>query len=123
MRESEDEHHQHCSFSPSRCTDPTLLSFVGKSEELSALAKFSKWFQKRGAPFDRHDWVVDRCGLERVRYIIDYYDDPQANDEYGLDISLVTRPAPDSVGNIWDRVRRPFWLWRNGAGGDSTAGA
>ena len=23
-------------------------------------------------PFDRHDWVVDRCGTE-VRYIIDFY--------------------------------------------------
>lgn len=24
------------------------------------------------APFDRHDWVVDRCGKE-VRYVIDFY--------------------------------------------------
>lgn len=24
------------------------------------------------APFDRHDWVVDRCGT-RVEYIIDFY--------------------------------------------------
>ncbi len=24
------------------------------------------------APFDRHDWVVDRCGRE-VRYVIDFY--------------------------------------------------
>lgn len=24
------------------------------------------------APFDRHDWVIDRCGKE-VRYIIDFY--------------------------------------------------
>jgi len=23
-------------------------------------------------PFDRHDWIVDRCGKE-VRYVIDYY--------------------------------------------------
>lgn len=23
-------------------------------------------------PFDRHDWVVDRCGDE-VRYVIDFY--------------------------------------------------
>jgi hypothetical protein len=23
-------------------------------------------------PFDRHDWVVDRCGTD-VRYIIDFY--------------------------------------------------
>lgn len=25
-----------------------------------------------GMPFDRHDWVVDRCGKE-VRYVIDFY--------------------------------------------------
>jgi hypothetical protein len=24
------------------------------------------------APFDRHDWIVDRCGT-KVRYIIDFY--------------------------------------------------
>ncbi len=23
-------------------------------------------------PFDRHDWIVDRCGKE-VRYVIDFY--------------------------------------------------
>ena len=26
----------------------------------------------REAPFDRHDWIVDRCGRE-VRYVIDFY--------------------------------------------------
>lgn len=24
------------------------------------------------APFDRHDWVIDRCGT-RVEYVIDFY--------------------------------------------------
>jgi cytochrome c heme-lyase len=24
-------------------------------------------------PFDRHDWVVERCGGERVEYVIDFY--------------------------------------------------
>ena len=24
------------------------------------------------SPFDRHDWIVDRCGTE-VRYVIDFY--------------------------------------------------
>lgn len=23
-------------------------------------------------PFDRHDWVIDRCGM-RVEYVIDFY--------------------------------------------------
>lgn len=24
------------------------------------------------APFDRHDWVVDRCGVQ-IEYVIDFY--------------------------------------------------
>ncbi|CAD7970458.1 unnamed protein product [Amoebophrya sp. A25] len=95
-----------------RCKNPTLLSFVGKSEELSLGGHFSSYFRSRGAPFDRHDWVVDRCGLEKVRYIIDYYDDPNAgaDDEHGLDISLVTRPAAtDGFRNIFDILRKPLW--------------
>jgi hypothetical protein len=33
-------------------------------------------------PFDRHDWVIDRCGQE-VRYVIDfyYYDDKAGTPE------------------------------------------
>eukprot|EP00392_Amoebophrya_sp_AT5.2_P002176 g2181.t1 len=99
-----------------KCKDPSLLSFVGKSEELSAGGYFSKYFRRRGAPFDRHDWLVDRCGTQQVRYIIDYYDDPDAADTHGLDISLVTRPAPDSFQNLYDRLRKPFWD-RFGPGG------
>jgi hypothetical protein len=33
------------------------------------------------APFDRHDWYVDRCGRE-IKYVIDYYsiEDPQSGE-------------------------------------------
>jgi cytochrome c heme-lyase len=36
-------------------------------------------------PFDRHDWIVDRCGKD-VRYIIDYYDggEVKKNGEFTL---------------------------------------
>jgi hypothetical protein len=35
-------------------------------------------------PFDRHDWVVDRCGQE-VRYVIDFYfyDDKAGTSQVG----------------------------------------
>ncbi|CAD7965682.1 unnamed protein product [Amoebophrya sp. A120] len=105
-----------------RCKDPTLLSFVGKSEELSLGGHFSNYFRARGAPFDRHDWLVDRCGLEQVRYIIDYYDDPHANDQHGLDISLVTRPAPDSVQNVWDILRKPYYDYLERSKASSSGG-
>ena len=53
------------------------------------------------APFDRHDWVVDRCGT-RLRYVIDFYTGhtggPQSNN---LSFYLDVRPALDS----WEGVR------------------
>ena len=54
-------------------------------------------------PFDRHDWVVDRCGRE-VRYIIDFYSGPP---QPGAPASmhLDVRPALDSVGALYDRLK------------------
>jgi cytochrome c heme-lyase len=54
-------------------------------------------------PFDRHDWVVDRCGKE-VRYIIDFYSGapvPGVPASMHLDV----RPALDSVGALYDRLK------------------
>lgn len=101
-----------------RCKDPSLLRFVGKSEDLSWKAQFSTWFRSRGRPFDRHDWTVDRCGLETVRYIIDYYDDPNSKENDELEITLDTRPALDSWSAVWDHVRKPFYgRWPTWLGG------
>lgn len=38
---------------------------------VSPLARVRSWLTGE-LPFDRHDWVVDRCGQE-VRYVIDFY--------------------------------------------------
>jgi cytochrome c heme-lyase len=54
-------------------------------------------------PFDRHDWVVDRCGTE-VRYIIDFYSGvPQPGVPAAMHLDV--RPALDSLGALWDRLR------------------
>jgi cytochrome c heme-lyase len=59
-------------------------------------------------PFDRHDWVVNRCG-EEVTYIIDFYAGqpdpkrPEAVASFYLDV----RPAPTLTGLI-DRARFLF---------------
>ena len=63
-------------------------------------------------PFDRHDWIVDRCGKD-VRYIIDYYDignpvDPKNHSFAVLDV----RPAIDSFGAVWDRMKVAYWRIR-----------
>lgn len=60
-------------------------------------------------PFDRHDWVVDRCGRE-VRYVIDFYSGPS---QPGAPVSmhLDVRPALDSVGALYDRLKmQARWL-------------
>jgi cytochrome c heme-lyase len=88
-----------------QCKDVSLVRFVGRSEDLSPKAWFSHFFLPRGKPFDRHDWYVDRCG-KQIRYVIDYYDDPRAENE--LDLTLDTRPALDSFSNLWDRIRFRF---------------
>lgn len=90
------------------CPTPSLLRFVGRSEDLSWGASWSKRLSYRGVPFDRHDWFVDRCGQKVVRYVIDYYDDPRSGED-DLQITIDARPAFDSVGAAIDRFRRPMW--------------
>ena len=60
-------------------------------------------------PFDRHDWVVDRCGAE-VRYLIDFY---RGRTPKGIPASMTpmyldARPAADDLSGAWDRARMPF---------------
>lgn len=56
---------------PARCAGPRLHSFEGLSARLSPRARVNTWLGY-APPFDRHDWVVDRCGT-RVDYVIDFY--------------------------------------------------
>ena len=60
------------------------------------------------APFDRHDWVIDRCGV-RMRYIIDFYTgrtDPSAPQAPSFYIDA--RPALDNWEGVKMRAER-FW--------------
>lgn len=53
------------------CPDPTLLKFFGNPQGKSIRGMFYKYILRRDH-FDRHDWIIDRCGKE-VRYILDFY--------------------------------------------------
>ncbi|KAK5634296.1 hypothetical protein RRF57_010011 [Xylaria bambusicola] len=55
----------------SSCDGPRLHSFSGLSTQMSPKARFNTFLGYQ-APFDRHDWVVDRCGKE-IEYVIDFY--------------------------------------------------
>lgn len=56
-------------------------------------------------PFDRHDWIIDRCG-HRVRYVIDFY---AGSNKLGLDkpsFYLDVRPALDDFDSFTMRMSR-----------------
>eukprot|EP00743_Colponemidia_sp_Colp-15_P004296 GILK01004634.1.p1 GENE.GILK01004634.1~~GILK01004634.1.p1 ORF type:complete len:262 (+),score=30.70 GILK01004634.1:63-848(+) len=110
----------------SHCADPTLLKFRGRPDELSPKARFMSWFG-HPTPFDRHDWVIDRCGTQ-VRYIIDFYYKPVADDSQAVslkngflhtqNITVDVRPALDSFGAVFDRVKfqfRKLWSFNSSA--------
>ena len=54
------------------CNGPMLRSFSGDSGRVSPRAR---WLGVWGyeSPFDRHDWVVERCEGAGVEYVIDFY--------------------------------------------------
>jgi cytochrome c heme-lyase len=43
------------------CMNPRLASFGGKAKDYSPRARIRNWLGYK-LPFDRHDWLVDRCG-------------------------------------------------------------
>ena len=47
------------------CMNPRLASFGGKAKDFSPRARVRSWMGYQ-LPYDRHDWIVDRCG-KRVR--------------------------------------------------------
>jgi cytochrome c heme-lyase len=101
---------KHCSLLLLLLTAPP--PFVVCCDACSPLARIRSWLTGE-LPFDRHDWVVDRCGTE-VRYVIDFYfyDDKAGTAEA---FEVVTRPALDSPTAALDRVKmgvyRKFAEW------------
>lgn len=61
-----------------RCGGPRLRSFSGDSSRVSPRARWLGLWGYEG-PFDRHDWVVERCEGDGdgegavVEYVIDFY--------------------------------------------------
>ncbi len=83
-------------------------------------------------PFDRHDWIIDRCGMhlrpsfklrinyninfiatkgKEVKYVIDYYDGGKVFEDYKFAL-LDVRPAMNSWENCWDRMKVAWWRWK-----------
>ena len=90
------------------CTERRrLLRFQQKTEP--TLKAQALQFVGYKPPFDRHDWVVERCGTE-VTYLIDFY---RGRAVRGIPAEMTpmyldARPAADDLAGAWDRVRAPF---------------
>ncbi|XP_049851377.1 probable holocytochrome-c-type synthase [Schistocerca gregaria] len=84
------------------CPLPKLLRFQGKAESYSPKARLRSWMGYV-LPFDRHDWIIDRCGKEQ-RYIIDFYQGSTKDTQGRPSIYVDVRPDLSFSGAI-DRVR------------------
>ncbi|MES1909607.1 MAG: hypothetical protein MHM6MM_002319 [Cercozoa sp. M6MM] len=85
------------------CDNVTLARFEGLSHLPSVKARMLQMLG-HPAPFDRHDWFVDRCGRE-VRYVIDYYA-PWGSHGFHIDV----RPAP-TLSGVLDRAHMMARHW------------
>lgn len=79
-----------------------LKQFTGKPNELSPKARMRS-LAGYALPFDRHDWVVDRCGTD-VRYVLDFYQGEPNSPSALVHVHIDARPALDSWQAVRDRL-------------------
>ncbi|KAJ4294538.1 Cytochrome c1 heme lyase [Kalmusia sp. IMI 367209] len=82
------------------CGGPRLESFSGLSSSLTPRARFNTLLGYK-PPFDRHDWVVDRCGT-KVEYVIDFYAGKEEG-KTGKDLNFFLDVRPKL--NSWEGVK------------------
>ncbi|CAH0015198.1 unnamed protein product [Clonostachys rhizophaga] len=88
----------------SKCGGPKLESFANKMDRMTPTARINTVLGYT-APFDRHDWVIDRCGT-RVDYVIDFYSG-RADGKGGPSFYLDVRPKL----NTWEGVKMRAMRW------------
>ncbi|KAH9825432.1 putative cytochrome c1 heme lyase [Teratosphaeria destructans] len=87
------------------CGGPKLVSFSGDSKRLTPKARWNNWVLGYQVPFDRHDWVVDRCGTQ-IDYVIDFYSGKDNGLGTGLAFYLDVRPKLNSWEGVKMRAQR-----------------
>lgn len=88
------------------CGNPRLRSFRGRAMDYTPKARILNLLGMAPLPFDRHDWIVDRCGRDQ-RYVIDYYAEPTADPDDIPNIFIDVRPAL-TLSGAYDRLRMYF---------------
>lgn len=96
-----------------------LVKFTGRPNDLTPRARFyhelSKIFPDKISgvlPFDRHDWYVKRGNGDLVRYVIDFYEQPDDALTGEPVFSCDIRPGLDNFSNCKDRFKR-YWFGGN----------
>ena len=84
-----------------KCNGPMLRSFSGDAKKLSPKARLNGLMGYE-QPFDRHDWVVERCEGAAVEYVIDFYKGKGG----GLSFYLDVRPKLNSWEGSRMRIGR-----------------
>lgn len=89
------------------CGGPRLVSFQGDATQLTPRARW-KMLLGYQRPFDRHDWVVERCGT-KVEYVIDFYEGKKREAAKGpVSFYLDVRPKLNSVEGCRMRLAK-YW--------------
>jgi len=79
-----------------KCGGPRLQTFSGTASRLTPRAWLNTTLWGYAAPFDRHDWVVDRCGT-RIEYVIDFYAGKREEEGKPLNFYLDVRPKLNTL--------------------------
>lgn len=87
------------------CGGIKLTSFKGDSKKLTPRAWLRSSILGYSKPFDRHDWIVDRCGKE-VGYVIDFYSNDDPANSTLPEIYLDVRPKLNTIEGIKLRVMK-----------------
>ncbi|EHY55526.1 cytochrome c heme-lyase [Exophiala dermatitidis NIH/UT8656] len=100
--------------SSASCGGPKLRSFQGLGSGAKSPKARVKSLLGYTAPFDRHDWTVERCDGSTVEYVIDFYQgksDPNVQQKGGLNFYLDVRPKLNTLEGWKMRAERSLG-WR-----------
>ncbi|KAI5790120.1 cytochrome C1 heme lyase [Geopyxis carbonaria] len=92
------------------CGGPRLASFAGDASKMSPRARINVLLGYQ-APFDRHDWVVDRCG-KKVEYIIDFYagkKDPRSPERLAFYLDVRPKLTVEGAAMRVERWAKSWW--------------
>lgn len=93
--------------------DPKLKRFLGRPGDWTPKAWWRHYILGYVAPFDRHDWYVERSDGRIVRYVIDFYPGTSQARTNLPAFYIDARPALDSWSALRQRLLFTWCQWKN----------